>query len=118
MVRSFHALILEGDRERSIRQDLNRVSGFQVTLADAGLARELPARGDVVHERIVERFCDLVADCGYIFKSAAENSRGNPACELREPAAFRHCAVSEIGMETQHAAAAALLRVVGIERIQ
>ena len=59
-----------------------------------------------------------MADGGHVFKSAAENSWRNPARELREPAAFRHCAISEVGVETKHAAAAALSRIVGIERIQ
>ncbi len=110
MVGSFHALILQGYWESCICQDLNRVSCFQVTLANARLSGELPARGDVIDERIVEGFSDLMADRGHVFKPAAENSRGNPACELRDPAAFRHCAVSEISVETQHATAAALLR--------
>ena len=115
MVGSCHTLVLQRYRERSIRQYFHRVAGFQVALAHAGFARELPARGDIVDERIVERLSDLVADRSYVFKSAAENARGNPAGELREPTALRHCAIREISVETQHAAAAALSGIVGIE---
>src|SRR3954453_15933253 len=118
MVSSFYSFIFQCYWERSIRQDLNRVSGFKVALASAGFARELPNRRGVVHERIVVGFCDLVADRGHIFKSAAEDSRRNPACELSDPAAFRHCAVSEISVETKNAAAAPRFRVVRIEREQ
>src|SRR5947209_5169909 len=54
MVGCCYAFILQSYRETRIRQDLNRISGFQVTLANTRLARELPARCSVVDERIVE----------------------------------------------------------------
>ena len=56
MVGSFYALILQGYWEGSIRQYFYRVSGFQVTLANAGLAGELPARGNVIDETDRRRF--------------------------------------------------------------
>src|SRR5579864_7207425 len=118
MVGSFYTLILQGYWEGSVRQYFYRVSGFQVALASAGLARELPARRSVVDERIVEGFSNLVADCCHVVKSAAENSGRNPTGELRDPALLRHCAVGEVGMEAQHAAATALFWVGSIEREQ
>ena len=42
MIGNGYAFVFEGYRESSIRQDFHRVSGFQVTLADARLAGELP----------------------------------------------------------------------------
>ena len=110
MVGSFHALILQGYWESRIRQDLNRVSGFQVTLANAGFARELPARGSVVDERIVEGFSNLMADCCHVVKPAAKDSRRDEAGVIGDPAVLRRGAISEIGVETKCAAAATLLR--------
>src|SRR5579864_440103 len=118
MVGSFYTLILQGYWEGSVRQYFYRVSGFQVALASAGLARELPARRSVVDKRIVEGFSNLVADCCHVVKSAAKNSRGNPARELRDPALLWHCAIGEIRVETEHAAATALFWVGPIEREQ
>ncbi len=55
-------------------QDFHRVSSLQVALA-CGRTRELPPWSNVVDERIVEGFSDLMADGGHVFKAAAEDAR-------------------------------------------
>src|SRR5438309_2307948 len=105
MVSRGHSRILQGYWERSIRQDLNRVSGFQVTLANAGLARELPARSNVVNERIVEGFSNLMADGGHVVESAAKDSRRDKAGVIGDPAVLRRSAIGEVRVEAKRAAA-------------
>src|ERR1051325_7066107 len=100
MVGRRHSCNFQGYWEGCIRQYLNRIAGFQVALANTGLTGELPARGHVIHERIVERFCDFVADRGYVLKSSAKDSRGNPARELGRPAVLRRAEVGKVGVET------------------
>src|ERR1051326_8630845 len=117
MVGGRHSRIFQGYRESSMRQDFNRLAGFQVALA-SGCTWELPGRGNVVDETIVEGFSDLMADRGHVFKSAAKDSRRNPACELSGPAVLRCTKIGEVGVEAKHAAAAALQGIVGIEREQ
>src|SRR6185437_5995751 len=79
MVSGGHSRTLQGYREGCIRQHLNRISGFKVSLANARFAGELPSRGNVVDEWIVESFSNLVADRCHVVESAAKDSRRNPA---------------------------------------
>src|SRR5438270_1515055 len=112
MVGDVHTRIFQGHGKSRMRQDFNRVSGFKVALADAGLAWELPARSDVIDERIVECFRDLMADCGYVLKSSPENPRRNPAGIIGDPPAFRRAKIGVVSVETQHAAAATLQWII------
>src|SRR5471030_2352433 len=98
-------LIFQSNRKHGIRQHFDRISGFQVALAYARLARELPARGDVVDEGVIKRFRDLVAERGYVFKSTTEDPRRDKAGEIGDPTALWRAAVREVSVEAQHAAA-------------
>src|SRR6185312_2957714 len=115
MVGGGHTCIFQGYWECRIRQNFDWVSGLQVALANTGLAGELPARSNVVDERIVEGFSDLVADRGHVIKSAAEDSGRNIAGIIGNPAVLGCTKIGEVGVETEHAAAAAHQRIVGIE---
>src|ERR1700739_3243007 len=115
MVGSFHALVFQGYGESRIRPDLNRVAGFKVALANAGFAGELPARGDVVDERIVEGFSNLMADGGHVVKSAGEDSGRAKAGVICDAAGLRRSAIGKVGVEAKRAAAATHQRIGAIE---
>src|SRR5438128_772932 len=54
---------------------------------------------------------------GYVLETGAENSRRNPARELRDPARLGHCVEdAEEGMETKHAATGKLALIVDGEQ--
>src|SRR5579859_6353119 len=92
------------DRKTRVRKNLHRVAGFKIILAGAGFAGKLPRWNLIVHERIIERFGDFMAERGHVLESAEDAGR-DPAGIGKYPARLLwNSGVSKERMESQGAA--------------
>src|SRR6185437_2542597 len=121
MERKVCSTLLDVNRNRSGRQHLDGIAGFQIGLALFGVCRltgELPDRHRGVAEGVVERFADLMRESRYVLEASLEDARGYPTRVRRDPARLGHGLVGEESVESQNATGARCIGVARIERKQ
>ena len=112
-------VVLHLDRRRCIGQYLDWIAYLQIVLASGrvrGLTRELPDRGPVIEERIVERLAGFMRETGHVLKSGPKDAGRNPARIESNPARLRVCSIfQEIGVKAERAASTGGIGIAGVE---
>src|SRR5260370_9888012 len=96
----------EKDGHHCVGKHFDRIALLEIVLTKmrvGRLVRELPARRCIVEERIGKGFGRLVRESGYVLEPAAEDSGGDPARILGDPARLGYrTRLEEEGVETQN----------------